>query len=302
MKYLVFLFLIGLFLWPSSSYAQYTPKNKKSQFYGNQRLHHPLFKWVTGDYKRHGIQFSFGPAYTFTKMGKEEDELSIKSDNIGGDTLIRFSREAKGRIGAFAELGMVHITKRPRKLIQYFDWGIGFKLLGGKEFTNAKIYDYRDTLIGDLDGNGKFYNGYVYGRFSVHNVFQINPHFFLDNSIGANFDYAVMKGNKVYDGFHISNDEKFQGDMMGQLHYAIGLGIKPRIDKGFFFVPSVELPVLGIHEWNGGTPAVHWFSSKYFPAMLRLKFVWLLKKDPNSCPPVEINEMDREKMREEQNR
>lgn len=301
MRNLVFLFFIGLFF-SSGIYAQYTPKKKKKQHYGNQRLHKPLYRWVTGDYAKHGIQFSFGPTYTFTKNGAFDDEFRIDSKNSGVDTLIQFSREAKSRIGIFAELGMVHITRRPRKLIHYYDWGVGFKLYGGRELTESKVYDNRDTLIGQLDGEGKFYNGYLYGRFSAHNVFQINPHLFLDNGLGVNLDYAVMNGNMVYDGFHVPKDEQFQGDLMGQLHYSIGLGIKPRADKGFFFIPSIELPVMGIHEWNGGSPAIHWFSSKYYPAMLRLKFVWLFKRDPNRCPPVEINATDRNHMKQQNNK
>jgi len=296
------LLLLFTVLLSTSAYGQYTPKKKKKQFYGNQRLHQPIYRWVTGDYLRHGIQLSFGPTYTFTKIGAEEHEYRIASPNPSVDTLIRFSREAKSRIGIFGEIGMVHITKKPRKYIQYYDWGIGFKLYGGRELSESRIYDSRDTLIGKFDGEGKFYNGYLYGRFSAHNVYQINPHLFLDNALGLNLDYALMVGNMAYDGFHVPTDEKFQGNILGQLHYSIGLGIKPRADKGFFFVPSIELPVLGIYEWNKGTPAIHWFSSQYYPAMLRLKFVWLFKKDPNRCPPVETNEKDKERAREYDNR
>lgn len=301
MKNLVFLFLISLFF-SSAINAQYKPKNKKKQFYGNQRLQKPLYKWVTGDYSRHGMQFSFGPTYTFTNTSIEEGEFLIKSENLGADSLIRFSREAKSRIGVFAELGMVHITKKPRKYVHYYDWGVGFKLYGGREITKSKVYDNRDTLIGKLDGEGEFYNGYLYGRFSAHNVFQINPQLFLDNGLGVNLDYALMKGNTAYNGFHVPVGEKFHGDLISQLHYSIGLGIKPRVDKGFFFVPSIEIPFLGIHEWNGGSPAINWFSSKYYPVMLRMKFVWLFNRDPNRCPPVEINSIDKQHMKQQKNK
>src|SRR5690554_735623 len=301
MRVLKLLFLFTV-VFSTCTYGQYTPKKKKKQHYGSQRLHQPIYRWITGDYNRHGVQLSFGPTYTFTKMGADEHEYRISSSIPSADTLIRFSREAKSRLGIFGEVGMVHITKRPRKLIHYYDWGVGFKLFGGRELSQSKIYDSRDTLIGNYNGEGKFYNGYLYGRFSAHSVYQINPHLFLDNALGVNLDYAVIVGNMAYDGYHVPVDEKFQGDLMGQLHYSIGLGIKPRVDKGFFFVPSIELPVLGIHEWNGGTPAIHWFSSQYYPAMLRLKFVWLFKKDPNRCPPVETNEKDRERAREYNNR
>ncbi|PWH85569.1 hypothetical protein [Brumimicrobium oceani] len=301
MRNLVFLFLIGLFF-STGIHAQYKPKKSKKQFYGNQRLQKPLYRWVTGDYAKHGIQFSFGPTYTFTSNKAREGEFRIESENLGADSIIRYSQEAKSRIGVFAELGMVHITRKPRKIIHYYDWGIGFKLYGGREASASKFYDNRDTLIGGIDGEGKFYNGYLYGRFSAHNVFQINPNFFLDNALGVNFDYAIMNGNMAYDGFRAPVEQKFQGDFLAQLHYSLGLGIKPRADKGFFFVPSVEIPFLGIHEWNGGSAAINWFSSKYHPAMLKLKFVWLFKRDPERCPPVEINVIDKRHMEEQKNK
>ncbi len=296
MKIVVIIILLGAFS-IGSSHAQYKPKNSKKQFYGNQRIQKPLYRWVTGDYSRHGIQFSFGPTYTFTRPGETQEEFQLNTD-----TLYRYSREAKGRIGFFAEIGMVHITKKPRKFIHYYDWGLGYKHLGGRELFSSGIYDDRDTLIGQVEGEGKFYNGYLFGRFSVHNVFQMNPHFFLDNAIGVNGDYALLGKNQVYDGYHDPSTQKFQGDIVVQLHYDLGIGIKPRVDKGFFLIPGVQMPVLGAYDWTGGTPAIHWFSSKYFPALFKLKLVWLFKKDPNRCPPVETNEDDRKRANEFKNR
>ena len=291
--FILFLLLFGI---GSNGYSQYKPKNKKKQFYNNPKLSKPIYRWVTGDYLKHGIQFSLGPTYTFTRIGEKDFEFQ------GADTLFRFTQEPKSRLGVFAEIGMVHITKRPRKIIHYYDWGLGFKIFGGRELSIARIYDSRDTLIGNLNGDGSFYNGYLYGRFDAHNVYQMTPHLFLDNSLGINGDYMILPGNMAYNGFHIPTEEKFQGNLNIQLHFSVGLGIKPRLDKGFYFVPSIEVPFLGIHEWNGGTPAIHWFSSQYFPAMLRLKVVWLFRKDPSRCPPVETNEMDRKNAEEYKNR
>lgn len=296
MRIVVVILLFSL-LFIDNAQAQYEPRNSKKQFYSNQRIHKPLYRWVTGDYRRHGIQFSFGPTYTFTSPGTTEEEYQLTQD-----TLLRYTREAKGRVGFFAEIGMVHITKKPRKLIHYYDWGIGYKHIGGRELFSAGVYDDRDTLVGELEGEGKFYNGYLYGRFSVHSVFQMNPYLFLDNALGVNGDYALVGKNKSYDGYHEPSTQKFQGDIVAQLHYDLGIGIKPRVDKGFFIIPGVQMPILGAYEWSGGTPAIHWFSSKYFPALFKVKFVWLFKKDPTRCPPVETNEKDRERAKEFKNR
>lgn len=290
--------LVGLLLLiivPEDCFAQgsYRPKTKKKQFYGNQRLQKPLFNWVTGDYSRHGIQLSLGPNYTFTRMSAIEETFAI------GDSTVRNSQEPKGRLGAFVELGMVHITKRPRKYIHYFDWGIAYKHIGGREITRSDYYD-RDTLVVSFDGEGEFYNGHLSGRFSVHNVFQINPVTFLDNALGINLDYSFLGRNKDYEGEYLPQNQDFEGQFQGQLHYDFGFGFKPR--DGFFVIPGFQVPLLTAYEWRNGNPSLHWFSSKYYPAHFKIKLVWLFKRDPNRCPPVETNEEDRKRSEEFMNR
>jgi hypothetical protein len=295
---ITFAILLSFFMWQSTAIAQsgqYRNKTKKSQFYGNQKLQKPLYRWVTGDHNRHGIQLSFGPTYTFTRINPITGELSLNSDS-----LFRYSHEAKSRLGVFVELGMVHITKRPRKFIHYYDWGIGYKHIGGRELFEAGLYDDRDTLVGSLSGEGQFYNGHLYGRFTVHNVYQLNPTMFLDNGLGINVDYRLVGGNQGYDGAFLPQTQQFQGSLLAQLHYDFGFGFKPK--EGFFVIPGVQLPLLGAYEWNGGTPSIHWFSSKYYPALFKVKVVWLFKKDPSRCPPVETNEDDKKRANEFMNR
>lgn len=300
MKKIYSLLLIS-FLINSSVFGQQSRKQKtqKKQFYSNQRLQEPIFKWITGNYLKHGIQFSIGPTYTFTSLKTAHDKFDLDTLDVPGTSLERF-REVKSRIGVFAEVGMVHIARRPNKIIHYYDWGIGFKLYGGRETTQLDTY-FGDTLGSTRFGEGKFYNGYLYGRFDMHNVFQMNPYLFLDNSLGVNVDYMLLPGEKGYEGAVFEYDQKFQGDFTVQLHYSLGLGIKPWADKGFFFIPSIEIPILTGYEWDGGSPQFNWFSSRYFPAHLRLKFVWLFKKPAGWCPPVETNEMDRQRANEYQN-
>lgn len=274
--------------------AQFRKKDSKKQHYGNQRLREPLFRWVTGDYSRHGVQLSFGPTYTFTNINATEEQF------LRNDTNFVYTQDPKGQLGIFAEVGMVHITKRPRKFIQYYDWGLGYKQFSGRELTEVTMLDDQNSTIGNMSGEGRFTNGYLFGRFSVHNVFQIDPYTFLDNALGLNFDYAFMGMNQAYDGFHLPQSQDFQGQLMGQIHYDFGFGFKPR--DGFFVIPGVQLPIMGLHEWRGGSPSIHWFSSKYYPTQFKLKLVWLFKKDPNRCPPVETNEQDKERAKEFMNR
>ena len=279
-------------LWSQKNYQQ---KTKKSQYYGNQRLYKPLFRWVTGDHHRHGLHFAIGPTYTFTKLSPVTGEIQLNQDS-----LFRYSHEAKGRLGVYVEAGMVHITKRPRKFIQYYDWALAYKHLGGAELFEARLYDNRDTLVANLSGRSGFYNGYLSGRFTIHNVFQLDPYTFLDNGIGINGDYGLIGLNKAYYNDYLPQTQKFQGNLIGQVHYTFGFGFKPM--EGFFIVPSIEVPIVTAYEWNGINPSLHWFSSRYYPALLKVKFVWLFKKDPNRCPPVDLNEDDLERNKEFLNR
>lgn len=297
----ILLVILTLFLFIPWGTTQYRPKTKKKQFYGNPRLHKPLFKWTTGDYSKHGLQVNFGPNYTIPSR-KIEDEVLLPNSLNGEDALAKYTLIPEGRLGGFLELGMVHITKRPRKIIHYYDWSIGFKMIGGREYAKTDLYNNRDTLIGSFDGSGEFFNGYLYGRFAVHNVWQINENLFLDNALGFNVDYMAIKGDQSYKGFRPPVPQKFQGDLVAQLNYALGLGFKPNIQKGFFVVPTIEAPFLGAYEWNGGTPQIHWFSSRYYPLTFKVRLIWLFRKDPNACPPVEINSDDRERAREFENR
>ncbi|MBW7867687.1 MAG: hypothetical protein H3C31_05115 [Brumimicrobium sp.] len=282
----------------SYSIGQYKPKTKKKQFYGNPRLSEPLFRWVTGDYSKHGLQVAFGPNYTLTRIPSKDYTFQFKGNDPTDEQNIHTSVTTKSKLGGFVELGMVHITKRPRKIIHYYDWGIGYKMIGGGEITQTDIYNYRDSLVSSTKGVGDFYNGYVYGRFAAHNVFQFNRYNFLDNSLGFNFDYMVQQGKTSYPSFVANPSQPFQGKMMFQLNYAFGFGIKPDPKKGFFIIPSVEVPILGAYEWRGGTPQIHWFNSKYYPITAKVRLVWLFKKDPNRCPPVENNEDDKQRARE----
>jgi hypothetical protein len=290
------LFLLISLIISSSLTAQYTPKNSRKQFYGNQRIQKPLYKWVTGDYSRHGIQLSFGPTATFTSINGTETSYH-QNDTLFTQTII-----PKSGVGFFFELGMVHITKRYRKYIHYYDWGIGYKRINGREETELNILDKtRDPAeLTIINGEGMLRNNHAHGRFSIHNVFQLNPVNFLDNALGINLDYILGSSNRDYEGYYNQSTQYFQGNLFAQLHYSLGYGFKVR--GGTFVIPSIQLPLIGINEWNGGTPSLHWFSSKYYPVLFTLKIANLFPRNPDRCPAVETNEEDRKRAKEFESR
>lgn len=288
MKYIV-LALLTCFAFNSSA-QMYKPKKKRKQFYGNQRLHKPLYKWgPSGEYLRYGLQFAVGPTYLFTNL-----EIPQRDITFGGRPAV-YQFDPAGKLGLYGEIGMVHITKRPRKFIQYYEWSLGYKHFAGKEELQIDIYDNSGNIATSEYGSGDFSLGYAFAHLGVHNVFQINPRHFIDHALGINLDYRVGGGNMDYVGTSLPETQFFQKDLITNINYEIGFGFK--VSGGFFIIPGVRLPVLELSEWRGGNPSIEWYSSTYQPAIMKLKFVWLFKKDPNRCPPVEVNSKDREMMK-----
>lgn len=239
-------------------------------------------------YKPRGLQFSFGPTYTMTSRKNE----TITPDSSYGGQRFRYQQDPSGLLGLSLDIGMAHFPMKvptlkiaglPFRILSYWDWGLGVKLYGGKESTLVEFTDATgNQVLSSATGNGKFYNTYASAHVTAHKIFYFkNPKFFIDNGLGVNFDYRIVEGSKNYDGVHFPENQRFQKNAALQLHYDLGFGIK--LKKGSYFIPSLSTPVLGFSEWNGGTPAIKWFSSDYWPITLKAKFIFLFKAKSNGC-------------------
>lgn len=261
-------------------------KGRKRHF-KSKSYQYPLYKW-TGNYSKHGIQLSFGPTYLFTPLVTPN-----RSNTTSPGNFVQHNENPSGRIGGFIEIGMVHIAHKRNPIAQYFDWGIGYKHFRGVEQTNAKFYGA--SMPYSASGSGAFALGVLYGRFDAHNVAQVGERVFIDNALGFNVDYRLYQ-KSAYSGASVPASQFFQDQLMVQLNYNFGVGFK--IKNGFYIIPGINIPFLGVYQWAGETPAIHWFSSSYFPALLHIKFAWLFKRDPNRCPPV-FGGPDDKKMQEQ---
>jgi hypothetical protein len=254
-----------------------------------------------GNYQPRGLQFSFGPTYTLTSRKNE----TIKPDSLYNGQRFRYQQDPSGLLGLSLDIGMAHfpmktprfkIAGNPFRILSYWDWGLGVKLYGGKENT---LLEYTDAtgknVISSEAGEGKFYNTYASAHVTAHKIVYFkNPKIFIDNGLGVNFDYRIIQGSQKYEGVHFPENERFQKDAAVQLHYDLGFGIK--LKRGSYFIPSVSTPILGFYEWNGGTPAIKWFSSDYWPITVKAKFIFLFKQKSKGCNTG--SEEDRKKNKE----
>ncbi len=236
-----------------------------------------------------GIQFNVGASYLMPSK-----ELS--GDLASGTGRGEYTVLPEGKIGYFAELGFAHFPKwkgipikflKKSRIIDYFDWGLGYKLVAGKESTSIDRFNSSNELISTSNGIGEFQNSSFFSRVSAHSLIyygkkkidKARKHF-IDNAFGFNFDYTQSQGNQVYnDGFtDYALEQKFQGQFNLQFHYSLGVGI--RFNRAWMMIPAVEMPLIGIHQWNGFNAKMNWFSSQYWPILIRVKFIKLFERVP----------------------
>lgn len=247
------------------------------------------------DYEFYGMQYQLGP--TFMAPRSNSKNLLYSTTDATGRP-INYLFDPASRVGFFAEVGMAHFVKTPSKFAQklkyafvsYYDWGLGVKVLGGKETTKIDYKDVMNNFLYSAEGEGKFYNAHVYGRFAAHKNFYFGKKYFLDNALGFNFDYTLFPGNKSYEGVSLPQMQSFYKPFVWQLHYDIGLGVK--LSRRSFFIPGVQLPLLGMYSWRGGCGALHWYSSNYVPILFHVKLIRLFEKKSKGCPPAKGNEED----------
>jgi hypothetical protein len=232
-----------------------------------------------------GLQVQLGPTYAFTN--KKNETFAAQDPSLGN---FSYTHDPSGRLGVFAEIGFVHFNmKAPKykfgRIIDYIDYGVGFKLYGGKETTAVNRLDSIGGVAGTTIGEGEFYNGYAHARFAVHKIQYLNKtkNIFLDHSLGLNADLMVLIGNKDYKAPVLPATQRFDDPLRVQLHYDIGFGI--RLKKGQYLIPGFQLPLLGIYEWDKGNPSINWYSSKYYPVLFHVKYIYLFKakKSKNAC-------------------
>ena len=234
---------------------------------------------VTND----GIQFSFGPTYLIPSK-TISGEIT---DNNGARGI--YDIKPKGNVGFFAEFGMAHFPKwkgipikplKKSRILDYVDWGVGYRQYSGEEATTIQLNSTQT-------GNGEFRNGYLYGRISAHTLIYFGKKkidkarkYFIDQSLGLNFDYNLFPGDKNYkDNFSQYPKELiFQKPLMVQMHYSLGVGI--RLNRAWMMIPGAQIPILGIHEWNGFNAKMNWFSSQYWPVQAQIKFIKLFERAP----------------------
>ena len=252
-----------------------------------------------------GIQFSIGASYLMPSA-----EIKGENDLLTGNRE-SYSIIPQGKIGYAAELGFAHFPKwkgtpikflRKSRILDYFDWGLGYKVFSGKEKTSLSIFDGDGVTISSNDGIGAFRLGMFSARISAHSLIYFGKKkidkarkHFIDNAFGLNFEYRPNSADTIYNQSFTNYvmPQKFQAPYNLQFHYSLGIGI--RFNRAWMMIPTIEVPLVGVHEWNGLNAKWNWFSSQYWPVLFKLKFVKLFERVPKCGAYGDPSEMNFDK-------
>lgn len=287
-----------------------TPSNKKQAF-GKRDLR---------ALSNYGLQIQVGATYLMSRLNNPVYDVTPTTGGFRGN----FLHDPKGQLGAYAEIGMFHFPKKRSKLslalktvlVSYYDWGIGFKYFRGIQTVETQLMDPFGNKVGSPEiVPYRFEFGHVYGRFSLHKNINFKSkktgeksNFFLDNSLGINVDYRVTTKTDPYvHTYPITIDtvpQRYSSPLHVQLHYGLGFGF--RLKRGAYLIPGVRAPLLAFQmtqplpsnsvsgQNTFGNPSFNWFSSRYWPILIHVKYMFAFeKKVKKGCPPVETNDQDK---------
>ncbi len=291
---LSFLFVIGL-LNISTAQRNLNPRNAK----GKKDLFGGAADY--NEYRPYGLQISAGPTFMLTRR----HPVTTRYESIGRS--YELTTTPLGLPGFFVEAGMLHYPKRSKLskalkyvFVSYIDWGVGVKVFNGQETTRVNQLDPLTlSVIGTDEYIGKFSNVFASARVTFHKNIYLGKKYFIDNGLGINVDYNFQRdeapGYTALVHQTIPDLHTFHHPLVAQIHYELGFGI--RLNRRSMLIPSVQAPILGLHEWRGGASALKWFDSNYYPLLVKVKWTYLFQKRSKGCPPAQVNDQDKDTMR-----
>ncbi len=253
----------------------------KSDYFGEKSAPKKIMKNRTDKVRPFGLQAQLG--LTTTLVNPDSKNTRGEITPYGGN----YEINPLTGLGIYAEIGFVHMNMKAKsarsRIIDYIDYGIGFKLFNGKEritFTNNSLgYGFANESV-----VSRFQLGKLHARFGVHKLHYLTKkkNLFIDHSLGINFDFRVTEKSSPS---YMTNyfPQRYSGKYSLMLHYDVGLGI--RLGKGKYIVVGVQAPFVEFLDKPMGNPSFNWFSSSYYPFMVRVKYIHLFpaKRPKHAC-------------------
>lgn len=219
------------------------------------------------------------PGLTYT-AGIDQSER-ITNDT---DTILVIDQNAIGRPGAFLQLGRFHVLDN--RWFQLFDYGLDVRWIRG---AHERTAEQRITQLDVADwpentGTGSFGDLWLGLSAGVSHLGRLGNNMFISHTFGTNLNYAVVRDLRFQGAYQVTSDFQHPA-FSAQLHYKLGVGFG--VGRGWYIVPTIETPALGVYAWNGGIPSLRFFDTYYQPLLFGLRIMRLDKLKNKPCPTDE---------------
>jgi hypothetical protein len=239
---------------------------------------------LEGQAKRIGWFVGPGVTWTHTRLKNEEEEV-LRNDSL------RYlaTYDPSGKLGLYLEGGATWFARDP-VIIDYLDLGVAYKNLRGAESYTATLWR-GDTAALPLEGEGRFAERLLTVAFNANKFIQTGSYQFVQLSLGANAD--IRLGSEYsHTGDPVLNGHAFPPDLITQAHFKVGYGFK--LTGRTIMIPTLETPIFSVTPEDQGLGQLQWFSSRYRPIILSVRFLFLRARNGFDCPPpIKHNEFER---------
>lgn len=234
----------------------------------------PLYETEGGYYHPRGLHFAPGISYMLPAIWSEDIERSISPDTLQNGELSQ-----RGKIGLYLEVGHAHFLP-DWMWIEYIDYGLGFKMLRGRENFKGQLQDANDlSVLAEFDQEASYSESYVNAYLNFGKFIQTRDYQFIYAAIGVNADYRVLSSLSE-DAPLFFNSQKPE-DLQVQAHVKLGYGFK--LQENLFFIPAIETPILNAVPFEDGKSTLPYYELRDRPILLTLRFQWLTRKKPEDC-------------------
>lgn len=214
---------------------------------------------------------SIAPGITYTFPGKESSGSLLRND-----TNYTYEADPGGKIGLYFEVSWFHSFADP-VFFHYIDFGLSYKQFKGEEKLTAEVTDEAGQLS-TTGFNNTFRDQFLSAHFNATHHYHFSRYGFVNNSIGINVDYNLSSDRE---GFPLpGKEDQFPEELYTQLHYKLGIGWKAA--PQLLIIPSIETPILNVYPFDDLKSTLPYFSSRYRPFIISIRFLFI-RKDLENC-------------------
>jgi len=228
-----------------------------------QRHYLPLYTangnhQLRGWYFAPGITYMLPTRFDFTNKIAETPDLATVATYDPG-----------GRVSLYLGAGRFKILNNmifPERI----EYGLAYKRLSGFENLLLRTLEPdNNTVLSEQGAQSSFRDNFLSANFAMSQYFQIGEYTYLIGTAGVNADWMFLGNREAPFGMPGVIDQA-PGPLLFQSFLRFGFGYK--LESGWFVEPSLESPVMNFFPFEGGRSTLGYFSTRYRPFILTIRF------------------------------